>query len=693
LDREWPWGVAATILATAIWLADPGGLVSAAREAAFEGMGKVFPRTGASGAVVVIDVDRESLARVGPWPLRRSVVARLVERAAADGPRAIALDILLAGEDRQGPAALARELAAASGRADLRASDFPDDDGVLASAIASAGNVVLGVVLDDEGRDPAPPPAPLAVEGTTAGIAPYATAGLLAPYQPFTPGAAGFGVLSFHDGPLGRVAGAPVFALAGSDVFPGLALEAVRIAERAPLLILKNDPNRMAAGSVEVPFDAHAEMRLHFSPEASWAGRTVPAWKLLDEAAEGVPSLAGKLVLIGSSAPEAGAFLPAAGSVLAPTVQIQAEAVDQMLTGRFLQRPAFGIWLEGLAMLAVGLGAVALALQLPPAWTALSAFGIAFCWLAAVATAFRAYGLLIDPIGAAGLVVLAANVTEFAAFIRTRALKTAIQQRFERYVPPEVVARLLREPENLRLDGELREVTALITDVEGFSRMTESADPRALVAVLDSYFDLVTELIVEHGGMVDKIVGDGVLAFFNIPEDLPGHTAAAIRCGEAIVRATEAFRGGAAAAELGFGRTLCGIETGPAVVGDVGGRRRLDYTAYGVVVNKAARFEEANRTLGSSICIGSAAAAAVRGQIQLRLLGRIEVRGLQGATELFEPWGEDVEPELRSIYGEAAAAAEHDPERARKMFDALLGRLPDDRVVRRWLERLPGVSE
>ena len=394
-------------------------------------------------------------------------------------------------------------------------------------------------------------------------------------------------------------------------------------------------------------------------------------------------------MLIGSSAPEAGAFLPVAGAALAPTVQIQAEAMEQILAGSFLKRPDFVVWWEVLAMLALGLTAVLLAVRLPPAWTALAAFGIAACWLAAIATAFRTYGLLIDPIGPAAVAVFAANVTEFAAFIRTRALKTAIQLRFERYVPPEVVARLVREPEALRLDGELREVTALLTDVEGFSSMTEKSDPRMLVRVLDDYFDRVTELIVSHGGMVDKMFGDAVLGFFNIPADLPDHTDAAVRCARAIVVATEAFRGRREVAALGFGRTRCGIETGMAIVGDVGGRRRLDYTVYGPVVNKAARFQEANKALKSTICIGPAAAAKLQGGVALRSLGRLDVRGMEGFAEVFEPWDASVPGELRKSYAEAVANSETEPERARRIFAELAVRLPDDRVVKSWLERLP----
>jgi adenylate cyclase len=179
-----------------------------------------------------------------------------------------------------------------------------------------------------------------------------------------------------------------------------------------------------------------------------------------------------------------------------------------------------------------------------------------------------------------------------------------------------------------------------------------------------------------------------VLAFFNIPADLPEHTDAAVRCAKALIAFTAEFRRQDGAAALGFGRTRCGVEAGEAIVGDVGGRRRLDYTAYGVVVNKASRFEEANKRLGSSICIGPVAARRLAGRVPLRCLGRIQVRGMQERCEVFEPWDETVAGDLRRLYAEAVAIHEAEPERARRLFSDLSARLPDDAVMRAWLERL-----
>ncbi len=152
----------------------------------------------------------------------------------------------------------------------------------------------------------------------------------------------------------------------------------------------------------------------------------------------------------------------------------------------------------------------------------------------------------------------------------------------------------------------------LFTDIDGFTALTERSDPKALIALLDAYLERVGGLVVSHGGMVDKIVGDSIHAIFNAPLDLPDHAGMAVRCALAIKAATEAFAAEPQVLAMQLGRTRIGIETGRAVVGDVGGAARLDYTAHGDVINAAARLEAANKELGTSILVGSGTRAAAR---------------------------------------------------------------------------------
>lgn len=156
----------------------------------------------------------------------------------------------------------------------------------------------------------------------------------------------------------------------------------------------------------------------------------------------------------------------------------------------------------------------------------------------------------------------------------------------------------------MKLQGERRIITALFTDIEGFTAMTERLQPEALIDVLDAYFADVSAIVIRHGGMIDKIVGDAVHAFFNAPFDLDDHPAKALDCAFEIVAFTEVFRTRPEIASHALGRTRIGIETGPVVLGDVGRGSKLDYTAHGSAVNTAARLEALNARFSTAICSG-----------------------------------------------------------------------------------------
>ena len=155
-----------------------------------------------------------------------------------------------------------------------------------------------------------------------------------------------------------------------------------------------------------------------------------------------------------------------------------------------------------------------------------------------------------------------------------------------------------------------------------------------MLRLLDDYLTIVTDTIVGHGGMVDKLIGDGVFAIFNAPLDLTDHARHSVDAAKAIISATENYRKTPLAAKLALGRTRIGIESGTAIVGDVGGGSKLDYTALGTVVNTASRLESINKEFKTSICIGPVAASSLR-RDEIERLGTIKIRGRNAKMEVF----------------------------------------------------------
>jgi adenylate cyclase len=638
--------------------------------------------------VRVVDINRRALETIAPWPWPRETVARLVAAIAAAKPAAIAVDILFAEPDPRSPAVLARRLGEITGRRDLAklSETLVDGDEVLASA-AGETPVAFGFVLDPE-RKAAMPDAPILVRGTPVLGPLWRAAGVITPVPALMQAADGFGTLSLPGDADGLVRRVPLLIAVDRSLQAGLAAESVRLAREASAYRIEAEPLRLIIGDVALAIPPDALLRLVPGPPARRFMATVSAADIMAGTAEPT-RLAGAIVLVGGSAPELGGLRAAPGDPLTPSVQIQAEAVRQILAGRVPR--SVGSPAAFLALALLGIAAVALAASAPPivAGTAVLCL-IALTWIVAVALSLLVERLF-DPLSPSLGAVTSFIVVSVASFAQARRREALVRRRFEQHLAPAVVERIVRQPELVKVSGERREVTALFTDVEGFTTMTQSADPEHLVAALDDYFEGLAAIALAHGGMVDKIVGDAVHALFNAPLDLAEHPRRAVDCAVEMARWSRAFRERSQARALGFGRTRIGVETGLAVVGDVGISTKLDYTAHGDAVNVTARLEAANKELGSTICIGPEAARRCD-PAGLRPLGAIAVRGRDGLLAVFEPWPEDAPAAWRARYLEACGRIESDRTAAIAAFQALADERPDDPVPRRMAERLRALT-
>ncbi|HUK61044.1 MAG TPA: adenylate/guanylate cyclase domain-containing protein [Stellaceae bacterium] len=396
---------------------------------------------------------------------------------------------------------------------------------------------------------------------------------------------------------------------------------------------------------------------------------------------------AGKVVLIGTLQDRHRtpfSTLLDRGRGIQPAVVIHAHGVAQLLH----RAEPYG--LAPLPNFAVALAAAALGAALGlvgwPLWTRLSggAALVLLMWVGGGA-AFHYLGVMAGLIAPTIGFALAMWGTEALSGRKARRQREFITNAMSCYVSANVVDALIRDPSRLSLEGERRVMTYLFTDIAAFTTMSEALDSHDLARVLNGYFDVMTDVVMEADGTIGKFQGDALFVIFNAPMDQHDHAERAVRCALAIDRVAEAWSVEQRAVGVPFGHTRIGVHTGPAVVGNFGSRRRFDYSAHGDAVNTAARLEGVNKQFGTRICVSEATRALCHG-ILFRPLGTVTVKGRSSGTGVFEPLREET-PYL-ARYREAWTKLASEAPEALSLFAALNQENPDDRCVAMYLERL-----
>src|ERR1700744_3268906 len=262
-----------------------------------------------------------------------------------------------------------------------------------------------------------------------------------------------------------------------------------------------------------------------------------------------------------------------------------------------------------------------------------------------------------------------------------------------RYFSPQIASRLAAISESKGMEVCWREVATIFTDIAGFTTLVETATPEVLGALLNEYVGGMTDVVFAHEGTVAKIIGDAIQILFNAPGDQPDYAARAVACAHELDVWAEGFRERWKAKGVNFGATRIGVHAGPALVGNFGGSRFFDYTAYGDTINTAARLEAANKHLGTRICVSAAIANGLE-HFQGRPVGDLVLRGRSEPLRAYEP----LRPErfggaATTQYSEAFAKLEAGDAAAMPAFAALVGLHADDGLAGFHLRRLLNVAE
>ncbi|WP_026381477.1 CHASE2 domain-containing protein [Afifella pfennigii] len=643
LAAVWAAGLAAMVAVIALGSAGPTSLARL-RALVFDGYQWLAPRETAGAPVVVVDIDEASLKALGQWPWPRSLLARLVERIGEAGAAAIAFDIVFPETDRASLKNAVAALRQAGARIELpQNADRLDNDALFAAAIAR-NPVVTGLVLTQESRAPPPPPKTgFALAGTDPQAYLPALSGAIANLPQLDAAATGIGFFSFPPAADGIVRRLPVVEHAAGQLYPALAVEALRVAQGAGSIVVRSTGasgeadtgapamTAIKVGALAVPTGPDGGLFLYYSgagPEATLAAASILEAPAGDAALR--QTLEGRIVLIGTSAVGLRDLVSTPLAAGVPGVFVHAEAIDQMLSGSFLARPD---WAPGAEVsLALFLSLLVL-LAVPFIAPAIGAVFAAFVAAAAVGVswyAFIRHGLLIDPILPASSVAATHVAATAVLLVLTERERRFVKNAFSHYLAPSLVERLAEEPDRLTLGGETRELTILFCDIRGFTSLSEGLDPQALTSLLNDYLTPMTDVLLAEEATLDKYIGDAIMAFWNAPLNVAAHRRRATTAAIRMLRALEAFNQ-THRQEIRVG---IGLNTGPCCVGNLGSRTRFNYSAIGDAVNIAARLEGLCKQFSLPLILSEETAEGVC-DLMLLKVDRVRVVGRAAPLQVF----------------------------------------------------------
>ncbi len=632
----------------------------------FDSFNRIKPRTS-TDAVVVVDIDEESLAVLGQWPWSRDVMGRMVEQLDRMGASAIAFDVVFAERDRTSPSSVAQRLPndpqGDAARAALQ--HLPDTDAQFSRAIAQSGRVVTGFVWSDRGNEGK---IPVLSRGLV--IAGHARQALLAHAQmagrmvtnlpDFEKQAAGngsFSVSTDGDGIVRRVPLVVRFQPDGGQpqLYPSLALEALRVGmggKNSIQIMPLRDKNltdllkpalNIKIGALHIPVDADGQIWVYYAPVQK--DRYIPAWRVLAGQVEPA-RLKNKIVLVGTSDEGLKNIRSSPLDLFVPGVEMLANIIEQAWQGAFISRPALAAGVEAIFIFAIGLAVIILSpfvnlFVLFGAVAALIAGAFALSWLA-----FARIGVLIDPVYPSLAVAVLFVLSSLLSYLRAEYERREIRGAFGLYISPDFMSELTRSPDKLKLGGEIKTLSIIFTDIPHFTTIAEGITRQALINTMNEFLTPMSDAVMRARGTIDKYMGDAMMAFWNAPLDVPDHERHAVRAALAMRGALAPVNAVLKARADAEGRVFMplncgiGINTGPVAVGNMGSKQRFAYSVLGDAVNLASRLEGQTKTYGLDILLGEETARNAQ-EFALVEIDLIKVKGKTAPVRIFTVLGDE----------------------------------------------------
>ena len=588
---------------------------------------QVEPRADISDRVMVVNITESDLKKYGQWPWPRHILALFHAGLTDSGAVLVNYNVLFAEADRMGGKEYLKSFPMTEEVREQLGAFLTDTDRVFAYAINESKNVVLMMSVKNDKDEIIPTTTQIIQKGNVLPWL-YEYNGIVPPLTQLTVGAKGIGVNVTSPEPDAVVRKMPVLIRVGDKIYPSMLLENIRLVNRSKrikVVAKEYGINEvLVSKKAGIPVNHNAEMYINYADPSQYTQLSVE--QVFSR--EHDEKIKGRIVVVGMDA--AGlSVLKYTPHGLTTDQMITAQALDTTMTGDYLYRTPQADTYE-IVFLAFLLLLLILVL---PRTSVLLAVPLLFFIEGGVAYgAFMAYankGFLVDPSWTMLSVFLIWSHSVYNNFATQSRLRQQIKKQFEHYLDPRMVKKLQKDPTLLKLGGETRNMTFMFCDIRGFTPISEKykSNPAGLTKLINRFLTRMTNVIIANGGTVDKFMGDCIMAFWNAPLDTKDHQMLAVLTAAQMQSELAMLNTQLKAENLPTINIGIGINTGEALVGNMGSDQRFDYSVIGDPVNLAARLESASKTLGRTLIVSENTKKGIEHKFTFEYIDEIMVKG------------------------------------------------------------------
>ncbi len=630
--------------------------------------------------IAIVAIDEKSINELGRWPWSRRRLAELVGKLADYHPKIVAFDIVFSEPESK------------------------DADAMLGVSLQK-GNVILGYFFRQDSTKGPSTESLNQLKGSNIKLVNFLGKPKSRFLEEFSSvelnlsqigaHAQGFGFFNFPnpdtDGVFRR---AQLLMAYNGEIYPSLNLEAIRhlLGEEILLKVAPYGVDSFYIGQRLIPTNEKGEFIVNYYGPSG----TFPTYSVVDVLSGKLPqeALRDKLVFVGTT--EIGIY-DARSTPFDPTfpgVEMHATVAENILDGRFLIKNNLTEALDIFFLLILPLVLVLLLMRVGKTLFAFAIFlALLFLHLSGNYMIFTRFNLLLSALYPALSLGFAYIFFEGYRNLVAEKKGRYLRRAFSSYGSPELVAQILEGPGKLKLGGEKRKVTVLFSDIRGFTSLSERMSPEALVSFLNEYLSPMTQIVMDERGTLDKYIGDAIMAIFGAPLDVSDHSKHACHAALSMLERLKELN--LKWGQRGWNHITIGvgINTGAAIVGNMGANVRFEYTAIGDTVNLASRLEGLNKLYGTHIIVSKSTLDDIDStQFLVRELDLVQVKGKEKHISIFELVGlydsERQKAALFSLFAEALSLyRDREFSRAKEKFAEVLKMLPEDRPSSVYLER------